>query len=136
MSGLSRRRFVAGATATTVALAAPRTHARTMPATLRFLPHAELRVLDPLATSAHVTRNHGFMVYDTLFGMDASLAIKPQMVEKFTSASSGRRWSFTLREGLRFHDGHAVSAVESLRRWSRRDALEFPAPLLWNVAVG
>jgi len=126
MSGVSRRRFLAGATATAVALAAPRTHAQKRTTTLRFVPHAELRVLDPLATSAHVTRNHAFMVYDTLFGMDASLAIRPQMVEKFTATSGGRRWSFRLREGLRFHDGHPVTSedvVESLRRWSRRDAL-------------
>jgi peptide/nickel transport system substrate-binding protein len=126
MSGLSRRRFLAGATATTVALAPSRTLAQKKAATLRFVPHAELRILDPLATTAHVTRNHAFMVYDTLFGMDAALAIKPQMVDKFTTTSGGRRWSFTLRDGLRFHDGHAVTAedaVESLRRWSRRDAL-------------
>ena len=124
MSALSRRRFLTGATATTIALASPRVHARKEPATLRFVPHADLRVLDPLATTAHVTRNHAFMVYDTLFGMDASLAIRPQMVEKFTTTSGGRRWSFTLRDGLRFHDGHAVTAedtVESLRRWSRQE---------------
>jgi peptide/nickel transport system substrate-binding protein len=126
MSALSRRRFLTGATAMTIGLASARVHAQKKPATLRFVPHADLRVLDPLATTAHVTRNHAFMVYDTLFGMDASLAIRPQMVEKFTTTSGGRRWSFTLRDGLRFHDGHAVTAedmVESLRRWSRHDAL-------------
>jgi peptide/nickel transport system substrate-binding protein len=128
MSGLSRRQFLAVATAgaTAVPLGAPSVHAQKKGGTLRFVPHAELRLLDPLATTAQVTRTHAFMVYDTLFGTDATLAIKPQMVEKFAHDASARRWSFSLRDGLTFHDGRPVAAedvVESLRRWSRHDAL-------------
>src|SRR2546423_8518685 len=128
MSGLSRRQVLAGATAAAVAVAgsAPRVHAQKKGGTLRFVPHAELRVLDPLATTTQVTRNHALMVYDTLFGTDANLAIKPQMVETFAHDVHARRWSFTLRDGLRFHDGRPVTAedvVESIRRWSRHDAL-------------
>src|SRR4051812_13593541 len=120
MSGVSRRQFVAGAIAAAVPVAAARVHAQKKGGTLRFVPHAELRVLDPLASTAQVTRTHALMVYDTLFGTDASLVARPQMVEKFTHDASGRRWSFMLRDGLSFHDGRPVVAedvVESLRRW-------------------
>jgi peptide/nickel transport system substrate-binding protein len=128
MSGLSRRQFLVAASAAAVAVpvGAPSVPAQKKGGTLRFVPHAELRVLDPLATTAQVTRNHALMVYDTLFGSDANLAVKPQMVEKFAHDASARRWSFTLRDGLTFHDGRPVTAedvVESLRRWSRHDAL-------------
>jgi peptide/nickel transport system substrate-binding protein len=127
MSGLTRRQLLAGATAVAAtSVGAPGVHAQKKGGTLRFVPHAELRQLDPMATGGQVTRNHAFMVYDTLFGIDAELAVKPQMVETFVSSDGGRRWSFTLRDGLRFHDGQAVTAedaVESLRRWSRRDVL-------------
>lgn len=128
MNGLNRRQFLVGATATAAAgtLTAPSVRAQKQGRTLRFASHADLKILDPTATTAPVTRNHGYMLYDTLFGTDASLAIKPQMVETFASASNGLKWSFTLREGLKFHDGQPVraeDAVESLRRWSKRDPL-------------
>jgi peptide/nickel transport system substrate-binding protein len=128
MSHLSRRQFLVGATTTAAAvgMTAPRVHAQKKGGTIKFVPHADLKVLDPIATTAYITRNHAYMIYDTLFGTDATLAVKPQMVEKFASSSKGLRWSFTLREGLRFHDGQAVAAedaVESLKRWSKRDPL-------------
>ena len=128
MSHLSRRQFLAGATATAAAVtvAAPSVHAQKKGGTIRFIPHADLKVLDPIATTAYITRNHSYLIYDTLFGTDANLAIKPQMVEKFGSSSKGMKWTFTLRDGLKFHDGQAVAAedaVESLKRWSKRDPL-------------
>jgi len=94
--------------------------------TLRFVPHADLAVLDPALSAAYVTRNHAYLVYDTLFGQDAGLMPRPQMVDGVETAEEGRRWTLTLREGLRFHDGERVLArdcVASLRRWARRDDL-------------
>ena len=66
------------------ALAAPAPVAMAQPAqkVLKFIPQADLRILDPIATTAYITRNHGYMVYDTLFAMDASFKIQPQMVER------------------------------------------------------
>ena len=52
--------------------------------TLKFIAQADLKILDPIATTAYITRNHGYMVYDTLFAMDSKFEIKPQMVDKFT----------------------------------------------------
>src|SRR5438093_10075221 len=112
MAGVSRRGFLAGAAAAAAAatLGAPRVHAQKKGGTIRFIPHADLKVLDPVATTAYITHNHSYFVYDTLFGTDADLAIKPQMVAKYASSNKGLKWSFTLRDGLKFHDGAAVEA--------------------------
>jgi len=107
-------------------LAAPRLAAAQGGRVLRFIPHADLAVTDPLFSAAYVTRNHGYLVYDTLFGQDAAYQPQPQMLEGFTTEADGRRWVLTLREGLRFHDGTPVLArdcVASIRRWGARDDL-------------
>lgn len=119
---MDRRRFVLAAAAASV-IASPRLAAADQRA-LRFVPHADLAVLDPHATPAYVTRNHGYLCYDTLFGQDASLHPQPQMVEGFLVEDDGRRWVLSLRAGLQFHDGTRVLArdcVASLRRWAARD---------------
>ena len=105
-------------------LAAPALMAAGERRTLRFVPHADLAVLDPLWTNALVTRNHALLVFDTLFGQDETTAVRPQMVEAADTTEDGRRWTLRLREGLRFHDGEPVLArdcVASLRRWGKRD---------------
>ena len=99
--------------------------------TLRFTPQQDLVTLDPVTTTAYATRNHGYMVFDTLYGMDAQFRPSPQMVEGHRVEDDGKRWDLTLREGLFFHDGEKVLAkdcVASLRRWARRDP--FGATLL------
>ena len=92
---------------------------------LRFIPQADLTVLDPMWTTAYVTRNHAFMVYDTLFGQDSEYRPSPQMLEGFTTGDDGKTWTLTLRPGLMFHDNEPVRArdcVASLQRWGKRDA--------------
>lgn len=93
---------------------------------LRVVPQADLKILDPIWTTAFVTRNHGYAIYDTLFGVDAEGAVKPQMVSAFSKSDDGKRWTFTLRPGLKFHDGAAVTSADvipSLQRWGKRDNL-------------
>jgi len=93
---------------------------------LKFIPQADLRILDPIATTAYITRNHGYMVYDTLFAMDEKFQVKPQMVEKFGLSKDKLTYTFTLRDGLKFHDGAPVRSADciaSIDRWSKRDAL-------------
>ncbi len=92
---------------------------------LRFIPQSDLTALDPVWTSVYVTRNHGYLVFDTLYGQDSAYRLQPQMVAGHTVEEDGRRWRLTLRDGLRFHDGTPVLArdgVASIRRWARRDA--------------
>jgi peptide/nickel transport system substrate-binding protein len=93
--------------------------------TLKVIPHANLTVLDPVWTTAFITRNHGYMIYDTLFGTDLQGNVKPQMVDKWNVSKDNLLWTFTLRDGLEFHDGKAVTsedAVASLKRWGSRDS--------------
>ena len=68
--------------------------------TAKFVMHAPLRVLDPVLTTAYVTRNHGYLVYDTLFSMDASGHPQPQMVDTWTVSPDKLTYTFTLRPGL------------------------------------
>ena len=94
--------------------------------TLRFIAQADLKILDPITTTAYITRNHGYMVYDTLFAMDSKFEIKPQMVDKFTVSPDKKTYTFTLRNGLMFHDGAPVRSADviaSIDRWSKRDGL-------------
>ena len=107
------------------ALAAPGLAGAQAARNLRFIPHTNLFTLDPIWTTAYVARNHGYLVYDTLYGMSASGRVRPQMVEGHTVSSDGLTYNFRLREGLRFHDNEPVRPVDviaSLRRWSARDA--------------
>jgi len=92
--------------------------------TLKFIPQADLRVLDPIWTTGYITRNHGYMVYDTLFAVDADFNIRPQMVDTWTVSDDKLTYTFTLRDGLKFHDGQLVRSVDciaSIQRWGKRD---------------
>jgi peptide/nickel transport system substrate-binding protein len=126
MTHVSRRTFLAGSIAAGALVRAPRVRAQSGGGTLRFVPHADLKILDPIWTTAYITRNHGYMIYDTLFATDANLGIQPQMVEKWSVSANRLRWSFTLRDGLKFHDGQPVAAedcVASIKRWGARDTV-------------
>src|ERR1700741_2165137 len=93
---------------------------------LKFIPQADLRILDPIATTAYITRNHGYMVYDTLFAINDKFEVKPQMVDKHEVSKDGLTYTFTLRDGLKFHDGQPVKSADciaSIDRWAKRDAL-------------
>lgn len=83
-------------------------------------------MLDPITTNAYITRNHGYLVYDTLFSLDAAFNPQPQMVKSWTVSDDKLTYEFTLRDGLAFHDGSAVTAedcVASLQRWAKRDLI-------------
>ncbi len=98
-------------------------HAETV---LRIVPHADLKNIDPIWTTAYITRNHGYMVYDTLFAMDANLEVQPQMVGDYSISDDGLTYEFVLRDGLTWHDGAPVTAadcVASIRRWGARDGM-------------
>lgn len=93
---------------------------------LKVRPSGDVKVLDPMLGSDSMARNFGYMVYDTLFAMDETLAVKPQMVESWQSSADGKAWTFTLREALRFSDGQPVTSedvIASLKRWSSNDSM-------------
>ena len=92
--------------------------------TLRFIPQADVTTLDPLGTTSYAVRNHGHMCWDTLYGLDTEFRPQPQLAEGHAVEDDGRLWTFTLRDGPRFHDGEkirAADAVASVKRWMARD---------------
>ncbi len=92
--------------------------------TITAVMHSGLRVLDPIITTAHITRNHGYMIYDVLIAVNESFEVQPQMAD-FEVSDDGLTYTFTLRDGLMFHDGEPVTAadaVASLQRWGERDS--------------
>lgn len=118
---LSRRTLLTTAAAS---LAAPAISLGEERRTIRFLPHADLASLDPVWTTADITRNFSLAVYDTLYGFDTNLRPEPQMAAGHAVEDGGRRWRISLREGLRFHDGSTVLArdcVATIKRFSQRD---------------
>src|SRR5215510_10852730 len=119
--GCLRRSTLAIVTATALGLATP-AHAQK---TLRAVMHSDLKILDPIWTTAYIVRNHGYMIYDTLFATDANGEIRPQMVEKHEVSADHLTHTFTLRDGLLWHDGQPVTSedcIASIKRWGAKDA--------------
>ncbi len=117
-----RRRVIAGGAA--LGLMRPFVSRGASAQTLRFIPQADLAILDPLGTTAYATRNHGHLCWDTLYGLDAAFTPSPQLAAGHVVDDDGKRWTFTLRDGPTFHDGErirAVDAVASIRRWMPHD---------------
>lgn len=92
--------------------------------TLKFVPEADLRSLDPIWTTAYITRNYGYMVYDVLLAVDEKFNVQPQMLEKYDISADKLTYTFTLRDGLKWHDGAPVTSADciaSVQRWAKRD---------------
>jgi peptide/nickel transport system substrate-binding protein len=122
---MRRRHLLTAGVAGVTALAAPRI-ARPQPSrVLRYIPSSDPATLDPHFTTASITREHGLLVFDTLYGMDNGYRPQPQMVAGHVVSDGGKLWELTLRDGLRFHDGTPVlarDAIASIQRWAKRDA--------------
>lgn len=121
LARILRRTVVVGSLVAMSSLAATQAEAKTIKAVM----HAPLRVLDPVITTAYITRDHGYMIYDTLVAMDDKFQVRPQMAD-WTVSPDGLVYTFTLRAGLAWHDGAPVTAedcVASLKRWGQRDNL-------------
>jgi peptide/nickel transport system substrate-binding protein len=116
-------RLLSFACAVVLALGTAPAYAET---TLRVVMHSDLKIVDPIWTTAYIVRNHGYMVYDTLFAMDAKGDIRPQMVDKYEVSQDKLTYTMTLRDGLLWHDGKPVTAedcVASIKRWAAKDSL-------------
>ena len=111
------------AAAALLVAAAPTVHAE---AVLRIVMNSDLKILDPIWNTAFVIRDHGYMIYDTLFATDADGEIRPQMVDRTEVSADKLTYTFTLRDGLKWHDGQPVTAedcVASIKRWGARDTV-------------
>jgi hypothetical protein len=117
------RRFVCVAAAVAAFAFAGSAHAETV---LKVSLHSDLKIVDPIWTTALITTHHGNMIYDTLFSLDEKLQVRPQMVDKWEVSADKLTWTFTLRDGLEWHDGKPVTGedcVASLKRWAARDSM-------------
>jgi len=93
--------------------------------TITAVMHSDLRIIDPGFTTAYITRDHGYMVYDTLLATDAHFKIQPQMAD-WKVSDDKLTYTFILRDGLKWHDGAPVTAedcVASLKRWGKSDGM-------------
>ena len=93
--------------------------------TLKVVMHSDVKIVDPIWTTAYITRNHGYMIYDVLMATDAKGAIQPQMLEGYTVSPDNLTYTFTLRDGLTWHDGKPVTSedcIASIKRWAAKDA--------------
>ncbi|HUD59119.1 MAG TPA: ABC transporter substrate-binding protein [Acetobacteraceae bacterium] len=120
---MRRRSFLASAAAA-ASLGMPAIARGAASNVLKFVPQADLAVLDPVWTTTYQSRDHGFLVFDTLFGLDSNFKSSPQMAAGSVSDNDGRTWRITLRPDLMFHDGSKVLARDcaaSIRRWGARD---------------
>src|SRR5277367_5804748 len=104
---MQRRGFITGAATT---LSIPAIARGATASVLKFVPQADLAVLDPIWTTTYQTRDHGFLVFDTLFGLDNNYRTQPQMAQGATTEDGGKTWRITLRPDLTFHDGTKVLA--------------------------
>ena len=94
--------------------------------TLRVVMHSDLKIVDPIWTTAYISRNHGYMIYDTLFAMDAKGEIQPQMVDRYEVSPDQLTYTLTLRNGLLWHDGTPVTSedcIASIKRWGAKDSM-------------
>jgi peptide/nickel transport system substrate-binding protein len=109
-----------------VALAIQGTTPAAADSTLRVVMHSDLKIVDPIWTTAYISRNYGYMVYDTLFALDEQLNVQPQMVESYEISDDNLTYTFTLRDGLQWHDGQPVTAedaIASIERWGEKDSM-------------
>ena len=75
---MRRRELLKAAGASLAALAAPRIGRADRASKLVFVPTSDLAVLDPVVTGARPTRNHAYLVFDTLYGIDTNWMAQPQ----------------------------------------------------------
>src|SRR4051812_27026631 len=132
---MRRRTVLQSAAAVTAALATPRIARADGPKTVTFAPHADLASIDPVWTTADITRNYSLAVFDTLYAYDAQFQVQPQMVAGHRTEDDGKTWDLTLRDGLAFHDGQKVLArdcIASIRRFGKRNP--FGQALMTRVA--
>ncbi|HEY7202977.1 MAG TPA: ABC transporter substrate-binding protein [Methylomirabilota bacterium] len=78
--------------------------------------------LDLHWTTAVITQEITFHIYEGLFTYDASFVPTPMLAESYVMAPDGRRYTITLRRGVRFHTGKEMTSadvVASLTRWGK-----------------
>src|SRR5712691_62152 len=122
---MTRRGWSAGVFALSVALLAGAAAAAEEPragGVLKAAMIGEPPSLDLHWTTAVITQQITWHVYETLYTYDRSFTPAPMLAEGHTVADGGRRYTIRLRRGVRFHNGKEMTSadvVASLNRWGR-----------------
>ena len=123
---MNRRDLMAGSAALAAAAGLPGAAAAQAKGILKVIPHAALTTLDPVATTGYIVRNHGYMIWDTLFAMNEKLEVQPQMASGVEISADKLTYRISLRDGLSWHDDTAVTSddcVPSIIRWGKVDGM-------------
>lgn len=90
---------------------APRALAQGPPARITIAQPAEATTMDPGRSTQVLTVNYFYNLYDTLTRWDASLKLQPGLATAWKNVND-TTWDFTLRPGVKFHDGAPLTAED------------------------
>jgi peptide/nickel transport system substrate-binding protein len=81
--------------------------------------------LDIMLTTATVTRNLGWHMFETLYAPNSRMEPQPLLADKGDVSADARTWTFDLRKGVQFHNGKEMKSADviaSLKRWAAMSA--------------
>ena len=85
--------------------------------TVQLGPNPE--TLDPALNSAVDGGNMLLFAYDCLLNIDEKNNVVAGAAEKWETSADGLTWTFTLRDGLKWSDGSALTAEDFVYSWKR-----------------
>ena len=91
--------------------------------TLIWALEAPVKAIDPVWTTATVTWRSSQMVYDSLQRLDTKYQYQNNGFTSWEQSADGLKWTFNLRDNMKFHDGSKVTATDvqqSAFRWADR----------------
>jgi peptide/nickel transport system substrate-binding protein len=86
---------------------------------LRIALGANLRTLDPAKTTTGEEYIYDNLVFNGLTRMREDLVVEPELCEKWTFSEDLRTWTFTLRRGVKFHNGREMTARDVIATYER-----------------
>jgi peptide/nickel transport system substrate-binding protein len=87
--------------------------------TLTFGQWDKIDSIDPALTTGAAAGEVAQNILDTLITMDADQKFYPALASKWTIEDSGKKFTFTLRDGVKTHDGGTITADAVKRSFER-----------------
>ena len=80
--------------------------------TIRAALTASAPTLDPHSGTHLAIREVGLHIFESLLTFDAKFQIVPQLAERWEASPDGKVYTFTLRKGVKFHNGREMTAED------------------------